>query len=934
MISPVRRLLLLLLLILAPLEAGAAPGPATPAEIARLIRQLASADFDEREAATQALDAIGLPALDALDVAAAATDPEVRHRAEGLIDAIEHRHYGRVMIWNGKRVADWRRDLASNKAADRIEAAKTLARMSPAAERILPALLPVLAADPDGDVRLEAIRAVASFGPRAVAAVDGLKVALRDPSKTVRLAVAESLWAVDARADLAVPVLTNLLAVGEEDKTLRSQAANDLARMAPYAREAIPALTKTLEEPDLPTRLGLAVALWSIDRQNEAAQGVFLDLLANDPELFRRCESLRYLTRSLPPRKQLVPVFLAALKDPAQVQRMLAPRALRGLDELAPEEVRALLAALDDADMWTRAGVVQTLGEMAPRTPEVIRAVAKVLVEDREATPRRVALHALHQMGPAAREELPALLKATSDPHIRNEALLVVARLGTDAKAGIPALIEMLKDPTLRGGAARALAQIGPDAAPAIPALIAILDDPSPNVPTAEALVRIGPAALEPLLKTLESKSGQVSMQAANTLGKFGAKAVAPLAKIVAEGNGSAPWLAGHALVQIGPEAKPALPELLAALKGNNATLRRSATRAVCKIDPLHEDVFPVLLKLIADRDGSNRFEVIHTLGELGPRAHDALPALTAALKGDLPNSKLQLAEAIARIDPKSPLPLPVFLDALKAPTPFARADAWRTLGRLGKFAELALGQLPEAIADKDWAVRQAAYGVLIELLPLSNEVPPEVVTACGKALRDRGLTPVGDSRVRLAQVLGRMGPRAKPLLGVLTEALRSPDPAIRPAAALALWQIDRSPLSIPALVDVLSRVRDSAIRAAAADALAEIGPEARPALPVLLQAAQSNGGFDTSDLIVRPAAARAVWKIDPKTQAWVLPILLESLRDGSYSEARVQTIQTLGDFGPAARSALPALQRATQAFEESIRVAAAEAIRRIEARP
>ena len=56
-----------------------APPPRTgPAEIQRLIRQLGSESFPEREAASQELAAVGEPALQALRAALQDTDAEIR----------------------------------------------------------------------------------------------------------------------------------------------------------------------------------------------------------------------------------------------------------------------------------------------------------------------------------------------------------------------------------------------------------------------------------------------------------------------------------------------------------------------------------------------------------------------------------------------------------------------------------------------------------------------------------------------------------------------------------------------------------------------------------------------------------------------------------------------------------------------------------------
>src|SRR3989440_3372751 len=58
-------------------------------EIARLVKQLGSAKFKEREAATKRLTEIGEPALDALGKAKDTL--EMRRRAEQIVDRIERR---------------------------------------------------------------------------------------------------------------------------------------------------------------------------------------------------------------------------------------------------------------------------------------------------------------------------------------------------------------------------------------------------------------------------------------------------------------------------------------------------------------------------------------------------------------------------------------------------------------------------------------------------------------------------------------------------------------------------------------------------------------------------------------------------------------------------------------------------------------------------
>jgi hypothetical protein len=76
--------------VLATVPTNAAPVP-DAAKIDKLIEQLGSSKFDEREQANKALDAIGAPALEALRKAAKSEDAEVRMRAAELVKAIESR---------------------------------------------------------------------------------------------------------------------------------------------------------------------------------------------------------------------------------------------------------------------------------------------------------------------------------------------------------------------------------------------------------------------------------------------------------------------------------------------------------------------------------------------------------------------------------------------------------------------------------------------------------------------------------------------------------------------------------------------------------------------------------------------------------------------------------------------------------------------------
>lgn len=64
------------------------PAVAEP-EASRLVRQLGSSSYAEREAATIALRALGEQAIPALKLALASPDPEVKRRVSGLLKPLE-----------------------------------------------------------------------------------------------------------------------------------------------------------------------------------------------------------------------------------------------------------------------------------------------------------------------------------------------------------------------------------------------------------------------------------------------------------------------------------------------------------------------------------------------------------------------------------------------------------------------------------------------------------------------------------------------------------------------------------------------------------------------------------------------------------------------------------------------------------------------------
>jgi HEAT repeat protein len=127
--------------------------------------------------------------------------------------------------------------------------------------------------------------------------------------------------------------------------------------------------------------------------------------------------------------------------------------------------------------------------------------------------------------------------------------------------------------------------------------------------------------------------------------------------------------------------------------------------------------------------------------------------------------------------------------------------------------------------------------------------------------------------------------------------------------------------------VDVLIRQLDHrrpAVRREAIVRLAELGPAAGPAIPRLM------GCLRDSDLLVRAHAARAACRIGLPPES-VVPVLAELLQREKQPVCCLSAL-ILGDIGPNAREAVPALRTCLKAPSAVLRLHAAEAILKIAA--
>ena len=177
----------------------------------------------------------------------------------------------------------------------------------------------------------------------------------------------------------------------------------------------------------------------------------------------------------------------------------------------------------------------------------------------------------------------------------------------------------------------------------------------------------------------------------------------------------------------------------------------------------------------------------------------------------------------------------------------------------------------------------------------------PSLLSLLQDADRDvrlRAVTSLGD----LAGEVRRLLPGLRAALG--EAALHDRDDGVRAEAVHALLRAGpQTATEVGPLVDALDSEVD-VVRFHAAIALGDFGPGARPAVSALIRASLWD-----EEPAVRVGAATALWKIDRKGPL-VLHVLTEALGDANELICWVAA-ECLGQIGPAAREAVPALRQA-----------------------
>jgi HEAT repeat protein len=359
--------------------------------------------------------------------------------------------------------------------------------------------------------------------------------------------------------------------------------------------------------------------------------------------------------------------------------------------------------------------------------------------------------------------------------------------------AEIAQLIKSIeRNPLHAEEAARELMRIGK---PAVPALIAALKSPEPEVRSVAAGTlpgirpvdeRVLPALVEAMSR-VSSPPGwsfpfayDEGLTLALALRAMGPDAVKP---VIQNLNHERPFARATAALA------------LSGLFDETGPMRGKAAAPDRKPIALDREVVARLIVLLDDHEAPVRSAAVVALMTIDPndlQAEAVIAGLVKRLRDPFERVRSYAALAVSRFGSRAKAAVGPLADWFRRETqPWIQAQVAEALGSLGAEAAPAVPMLIAAARDKDADVRENAIFAL-----------------------------------------GLIGPKVEGVLPVVRAALADPDVSVRSRASSALAAIDGP--EVTKLIESL-RGREARAQKSAADALAEMGPKAAPAVPALI---------------------------------------------------------------------------------------------------
>jgi len=388
---------------------------------------------------------------------------------------------------------------------------------------------------------------------------------------------------------------------------------------------------------------------------------------------------------------------------------------------------------------------------------------------------------------------------------------------------------------------------------------------------------------IEDTIAATKSTDEAARLAAIQNLGtRGGAPAIAALTELLKSDSPITRAYAARALGTIGAPAKEATEGLIALLGDSDAAVRRQAVAAIAAIRPGPKVTVPLFAKLMQDSDPGIRLRMMQAVADAKAAA---VPTLIEALKN---KAAAYWACLILRdIGADAVDAVPALVEKLTDPQPEIRREAVLALAAIGSPA--AAAKIVPLL--KDESARTAATFALGVL----GKIPADAESTIQANAKSSDALLSTASLWALARVHPNDANLKRTALTQIVARLKDQDPFVRTAAARALASLPPSPEIAGPIFEKALAAADETTTHYMLDALAGLGPQAVPRLTEALK-------YEA----LRAQTAYILGQIGPQAAA-ATPALAKLTSDPDPNVA-VEAAHALAKIGPAAKGAVPAL--------------------------
>lgn len=475
------------------------------------------------------------------------------------------------------------------------------------------------------------------------------------------------------------------------------------------------------------------------------------------------------------------------------------------------------------------------------------------------------------------------------DPDAKCKALYALAKIPNESKTYVVEIADLLRDgnPRVKSCALHALVGIGSHA---VPLLISSLE-------SSESTEKVYAARSLAIIWHKRTDSPPNNDSVLPNSDELAGHAVSNLIPLLRDPDQDVAKAASEALIAIGVPSVHAVREFL--VTAGDADGRSRALRILGKIGPGSKEAIPDLLQLASTSEGSVNTETIITLINAGHKLAE-INGIQPVISGGNLDARRMVAAALSKRGAES---VPYFVEMLKSEDPLTRSQAAGFLGFVGVPARTAIPQLIATLGDIDASVRRQVSAAISRIGPDESVVP-----ALLEAMKDNDWQVV----IELEASVKKVGPPAIPI--VLDAIKKTPaDVKFNPLAAGCSRAASMHPAFARSMVPktrecleywdlrmlqhVLGELRGGKLSGEQVQGLSKEEVERQVGILHSLSG--------TPKLL----AAKQLVRYSPDSFSKVLPVLIEFLNSDHYS-IRLEAIELLGEIGPTAEIAVPALNR------------------------